>query len=95
MNVGVGIVLEFGKNLLGCRHFAHGVGYRVFFILAMEELIQVVHMRNGVEVVFLRRAGGHPLQTAGIPRVKWRAHFAACCNHDVDQEEQHTQGEYE
>ncbi len=66
------------------------MGGGVFFVLAVEELVQMVHMRDGVEVVFLWWVGGHPLQAAGVPRVKRSAHLAACRYHDVDEEQAHT-----
>ena len=64
MNVLVGMSFLIGENLFrGCNLLVF-MRNRVLLILAMEELIEVMHGRNDIEVVFLRWATGHPLQSA-------------------------------
>ena len=59
-----------GEDLLGRGDLGELAGLLVLLVLAVEELVDRVDGRDGVEVVVLRRAGGHPLQGAGVPRVE-------------------------
>ena len=92
----VGVRLLLGQDLLGGGDLAQLARVLVLGVLAVEELVDGVHRRDGVEVVLLRRAGGHPLEAAGVPRVE-RGVARACevVRHDVDEEEQDADGEDE
>ena len=59
----VGVRLLLGDDLLGRGDLAQLVPVvLVLFVLAVEELVERVTVGIGVEVVLLRRAGGHPLE---------------------------------
>ena len=74
VDVMVGVRLLLGEDLLGGGDLAEVVlvAFADVLVLAVEELVERVHLGDGVEVVLLRRVRGHPLQRAGVPRIERR-----------------------
>ena len=95
MNVLVSMGFLIGHDFFRSSYLLVFMRDRVLLILAMEELIKVMNGRNDIEVVFLRWAACHPLQSTCIPRVKRSTFFAAGRFDDVHNEEENTKRQNE
>ena len=94
MNMGVCVIFKLLQYFLGGRNLLH-LTICIFGILAVEELVEVLHGWDRVKVVLFRWVTRHPLEAACTPWIKWSDFAVACSDEDVDQEKEDSYGENE
>ena len=93
MNMFVGVAFLLSHNFFGCGDLSHCVRRRIFFVFAMEKLVEVMHCWDHIKVVLFWWVACHPFKAACIPWIKRRLRRIARSDHDVYQEQQDADGQ--